>query len=160
MACVAGCSPGPEINAVREADIGNYPNDYEAILTKTIGSTLKDPYSAIFTFSRGPSKGGVRDMHGRVSDYDFFGWVVCGTVNAKNSYGGYVGAVPFVAVIRYGKVTYRDMGSAGRNVCSNNIKWATAVAPGLRHAHAEVFIKDAGLPEQADAMFRDRVFLG
>lgn len=34
------------------------------------------------------------------SDWLKFGWIVCGTVNAKNKMGGYVGAQPFYAVIR------------------------------------------------------------
>ena len=31
-------------------------------------------------------------------------WVVCGTVNAKNRFGGYVGARPFYAAFRDGQL--------------------------------------------------------
>lgn len=46
-------------------------------------STLKDPYSAVFGSIRG----------GAYPDSDLM--FICGTVNAKNSFGAYVGAMPF-----------------------------------------------------------------
>jgi hypothetical protein len=39
-----------------------------------------------------------------------YGWAVCGTVNAKNRYGGYVGAQPFFVLIRDNQVVRREMG--------------------------------------------------
>lgn len=120
---LAACAPGPNKDAVRSADIGPYPNDYERIIKRAIGEGLKDPYSAMYTFDRGPLRGGLRDMYGRVSDYDFFGWIVCGTVNARNSYGGYVGASQYVAVIRSGRVIYHHLVSPSSTACSNNIVW-------------------------------------
>jgi hypothetical protein len=51
----------------------------------SIKATLKDPDSAQF-------------QNIRIADYDG-GKVVCGEINAKNSYGGYVGYKSFVAGI-------------------------------------------------------------
>jgi hypothetical protein len=48
---------------------------------------LKDPYSAVYQF----------EAPMRAWNYDNVTWMVCGTVNAKNSLGEYVGAKPFIA---------------------------------------------------------------
>jgi hypothetical protein len=58
---------------------------------------LRDPYSAVYTFER------------PVRAWGFFGedpirWVVCGTVNAKNAFGGYVGAKHFMAHYLHGRI--------------------------------------------------------
>jgi hypothetical protein len=57
-----------------------------------VRANLKDPGSAIFT---GPTFAAQRP-DGEVT--------ACGTVNAKNSYGGYVGASPYIATVRGGVV--------------------------------------------------------
>ena len=78
-----------------------YKNDEQIIelALEAVRSVLKDPYSAQF-----------EDL--RVVDYQA-GKVVCGHVNAKNSYGGYVGSVPFVAgvgtAILYTESEYNDI---------------------------------------------------
>lgn len=55
----------------------------KSVIAKEVGKRLKDPESARFKWPQ------------VVGD----GLTYCGFVNAKNSYGGYAGAVPFMAVI-------------------------------------------------------------
>jgi hypothetical protein len=54
-----------------------------------VGKNLKDPYSARLEGLTAFRK-------------DTYTIVVCGAVNAKNSYGGYVGSVPFIAYVSLG----------------------------------------------------------
>ncbi|MGB3503492.1 MAG: hypothetical protein WBA44_17865 [Mesorhizobium sp.] len=61
---------------------------------------LKDPYSAIFS--------GVT-LAARWPDGTL---TVCGLVNAKNSYGGYTGAGPYIAKVQGGVVVDAHMSTA------------------------------------------------
>ncbi|WP_457103410.1 hypothetical protein [Mesorhizobium sp. URHB0026] len=63
---------------------------------------MKDPASAIFT---GPTFAAQR-ADGEIT--------ACGTVNAKNSYGGYVGASPYIAKLRGGVVVDSASGGDGQ----------------------------------------------
>ena len=70
------------------ADFGSFPSSYESIVRGYYASTLKDPDSAIFkTFSQ-PKQYWLGN---RANPVGLYGYLVCATVNAKNSYGGYVG---------------------------------------------------------------------
>jgi hypothetical protein len=64
-----------------------------------VTAVLKDPGSATF----GSNYVAARSPTGSIN--------ICGVVNAKNSFGGYVGASPFIAEIRDGKVV--DAHAAG-----------------------------------------------
>jgi hypothetical protein len=55
------------------------PSDYQARIDVVLSRVLKDPDSRKVTYTALP-----------------WGSLVCGTVNAKNSFGGYTGAQPFV----------------------------------------------------------------
>jgi len=69
--------------------IANYPKKYSdlvGIAKENIRSQLKDPYSAQFE-SIYISKGNGKQP------------IVCGKVNAKNSYGGYIGGKRFYFII-------------------------------------------------------------
>lgn len=65
-----------------------------------VKSRLKDPGSAQFSGPTLAARGSTGDI------------TVCGMVNAKNSYGGYVGASPYIATVRSGKVVDSVTGSA------------------------------------------------
>ena len=64
------------VEAIRN---GALPDDYKTIVDEALAGSLKDPDSRKLVF--GKTKAGL----------------VCGDVNAKNSFGGYTGFVPFVA---------------------------------------------------------------
>jgi hypothetical protein len=78
----------------------------KTILTKGFAAGLKDPDSAKFQWAK-IQKG--LPMDGTV-DY-------CAMVNAKNSYGGYIGAQPFIGsiVIAKGKIVSAIMGAVGES---------------------------------------------
>jgi hypothetical protein len=68
-----------------------------------IRSTLKDPFSAQFSSTGACTKGAMKQgfLQGGAT---FFGYLQKGAVNAKNSYGGYVGFRPYMAIIHDGIV--------------------------------------------------------
>jgi len=61
--------------------------DQRADVEKGIRKNLKDPNSAMFG-----------NMNAGISDKSPDTYIVCGWVNSKNSYGGYVGDKPFLAM--------------------------------------------------------------
>jgi len=68
-----------------------------------ITSTLFDPTSVVVNWSSGFSWGFTKPIIGKRTH----GWVACGTINAKNRMGGYVGARPFwIMADANGAVTY------------------------------------------------------
>lgn len=105
LALVAACASPPTDDQVRAANTGPYPTNYEQIVKDNFATSLFDPYSAVFSFTRTPTKGyGGSPVAGAK-----IGWIVCGTVNAKNRMGGYVGTKPFVVVISNGAVIHREI---------------------------------------------------
>ena len=73
---------------VTDKDYGQKPINYKGEIQRIVKSHLKDPDSAKFTWEREPYKA----FHGLLSSSTPIpSWVVHVLVNAKNSYGGYVG---------------------------------------------------------------------
>src|SRR5262245_9869188 len=91
----AGCVSATPPPAIATANIGPPPSNYESAIQAAIGAQLRDRYSAVYTFRRP-----VRSWFCS----DDIRWAVCGTVNAKNAFGGFVGAKPYVAFFRHGKI--------------------------------------------------------
>lgn len=94
---LSGCAVAtPEDLA--KADYGPYPTNYEAVVRSYMNRTLKDPESARYEFLNSPKQswngiGGLK-----------FGYSVCVNINAKNSYGGYVGTRMSYFMIKDGRV--------------------------------------------------------
>jgi hypothetical protein len=61
---LAGCSPNADHDAIAKAEA-------------SVRTQLKDPYSAVFSDEKATGTGSVK--------------LICGRVNAKNGFGGYVG---------------------------------------------------------------------
>lgn len=93
LACAA-----PSYEEMANADYGAYPNGYEQIIRSYLGKTLKDPDSLKLNVVRAPTTG-WNGFGGRK-----FGYIVCAEVNAKNSYGGYVGSRLSYFMIKNGVV--------------------------------------------------------
>ena len=86
--------------------------DYGEPITQAVAETkvrqfmqgyLKDPYSAIYQWKplyKGSVKSGAVLRGYKV----YHGYILEGTVNAKNSYGGYVGAKPYQFVFYNGEI--------------------------------------------------------
>ena len=85
VALVGGCATKPTLEELASADYGQYPSNYELIIKNYMQGTLKDPNSARYQFLNSP-KSGWTNLGGKK-----FGYIVCVYINAKNSYGGYVG---------------------------------------------------------------------
>lgn len=82
---IAGCATPPSQQELESADYGAYPVSYEQIIKNRMSTILKDPDSAQYRFLNTP-KTGWNSFGGKK-----FGYIVCVNINAKNSYGGYVG---------------------------------------------------------------------
>jgi len=107
------CAHAPTSEEIQSADYGPYPDNYEDVIKSYYSRSLFDPYSAIYTFDMSPRKGWASGMSGAS-----YGWVVCGTLNGKNRYGGYVGAKPIYVMIRYGSVAMAEEGYLANSYCS------------------------------------------
>ena len=89
---LAACTSTFDVSmqAVRNADYGPYPKNYQQLIRQRLDGTLLDARSAqirfttpprkVYQLSRAPYK-----LNGRAY------YAVCVEVNAKNAYGGYTG---------------------------------------------------------------------
>lgn len=88
----------------QESDV---PAEMQTRVAAAVKGVLKDTDSAQF-------KGFTVGKHlGRAMDDREAGFYVCGMVNAKNSYGGYVGFAPFAFDTRSGAVTVYRLNGFG-----------------------------------------------
>lgn len=78
-----------------------------AELKAAAATKLKDPYSAQFERMR---RATVPNVRGEPTD------VICGFVNAKNSYGAYAGAAPFIYFVRDKDFNIQRAGDAADTV--------------------------------------------
>lgn len=88
-AALVGCAATrpPEFAVLSESDYGPEPVDARALVADHLKTYLKDPYSAqIEVLATGKVMVG-----GSLLTAANYGWGICATVNAKNSYGAYVG---------------------------------------------------------------------
>lgn len=92
----AASEPAPE----REAGI--------AMIEAHIRAKLKDPDSARFEWPNNFVHGWYQRPFGQ----RYIGWITCGTVNAKNSFGGYTGRTAAIGVIRNGMVVESNIDEA------------------------------------------------
>lgn len=96
---IQACATPISQERIASADYGSAPPDnYEAIIKERISKILIDPTSPLYEFDK-PRKGFTRRSP-TFHTQENFGWRVCGTVNSKNRFGGYVGRVPFFALFR------------------------------------------------------------
>jgi hypothetical protein len=77
---------------------------------QAIRASLRDPDSAKFSWPYGFAQGTYRSMWGRKTA----GELICGTVNAKNGFGGYTGPYAAIGVVSGGAVVLTDIDSPGR----------------------------------------------
>jgi hypothetical protein len=90
-----------------------YPADYKAQVSAYLERSLKDPYSAVVKEVRGP-RATIRRLGGGL----LFGGTktpvhtVCYQVNAKNSYGAFVGLKTAMFTFRGGRIIGEDWSPA------------------------------------------------
>lgn len=102
MALVAAACASPAI-AASSADPGPYPQAYESAVKAYLDNSLKDPMSAIVTPARAPRLGGWK-LDPWLMARPKPAYLVCYRVNAKNSYGGYVGVRTMLFAFVGGKI--------------------------------------------------------
>lgn len=100
-----GFDKAPTQQEIATADYGPMPENYQDIVREIITSSLKDPESARFEFSKPPYR--AYNTETPLT----YGWKVCGYYNAKNSYGGYVGKQQFYFLINNGRIVRSSFGT-------------------------------------------------
>ncbi len=102
---VTGCATTDQVTRaeIASADFGAYPTNYETIIKEHLYRTLIDPTSLLIEFTGTPYQGYCYAPVS-VPNGQNFGYGVPVRINAKNSYGGYVGWKGHVAYIRNGTV--------------------------------------------------------
>lgn len=93
----AGCAVRLTPEQIASADYGPKPENYQDIVKSLLTKSLFDPESARYEFQE-LRKGYMQ------GDPPKFGWAVCGTVNAKNRFGGYVGRQAYFVLIYHGTI--------------------------------------------------------
>jgi len=91
-----------ELEKTKELDIRK--KNLETQITQKISSSLKDPASAQFR--------NIKVLLDRKYQENLSTDVVCGDVNAKNSYGGYTGFTSFVWVSHSDLMLIRSLGTS------------------------------------------------
>lgn len=99
QATTASDRPVAETVDTANADYGQYPSNFEALVKQWASANLKDPDSVRYTRISKPRK---EYMVANLKPA--FGYSVCATINAKNSYGGYTGNQTYWLMIRGGKI--------------------------------------------------------
>ncbi len=94
-AILAGCALQPPTAAEQAAaDYGAPPTNYAQAIQVYFQQTLKDPSSIQYGEVTQPVQGFYSIKDALISGgqvHRHYGWLVRATINAKNSYGGYVG---------------------------------------------------------------------
>lgn len=103
---LGGCAPREA--PVKVLAIAPLTTEHVAVVHETIRRSLKDPDSARFTE---PVAGTILAKDGSAS------LLVCGFVNAKNSYGGYTGNKAYQGVIMKGEFVLFGIGDANYYRC-------------------------------------------
>lgn len=97
-----------------------------------VRASLVDPQSAQFQWPYGFVQGTWKPFLGKRIE----GTWTCGSVNAKNRMGGYVGQSTFVVVVKDGAAVFVDMDSGGRaglvsEQCEKSKIWLPAPQEGM-----------------------------
>ena len=97
---LSGCVALPTAQEAALADHGEYPTNYEEIVKNYFDGVAKDPDSLKYRGISTPQKYWLGDR----LEGARYGYLVCATVNGKNSYGAYVGYKTDGLLIRNGSV--------------------------------------------------------
>lgn len=93
LVCLCAASCATVVSYGVPGDFGAEPADYASAVHTYFQQALKDPESAQFRQIGEPHQGDLEHWMGLVNGgmKTNYGWIVDVTVNAKNSYGAYVG---------------------------------------------------------------------
>ncbi len=77
----------PSESQLLALNYGHAPKNYKEIFENGVKSGLKDPKSAQIRNVKEPKKFWSKDLYRGLTPF----WLICGELNAKNSFGAYVG---------------------------------------------------------------------
>ena len=93
---------------VSNADYGSFPKDFQAQIKSYMNTVLKDPDSAKYSNLTKPFKSYTiykqNIYQAATHDNVYYGYSVCFSLNAKNSYGAYTGNSQYVAFFHNKKI--------------------------------------------------------
>jgi hypothetical protein len=107
---------GPPLEVQNKADYGPKPENFEQLVREHFYNQLIDPGSAMYQFKE-PGKAWLTHAKFDPPHYAVFGWRICGLINSKNRYGGYVGWKPFFVFVSNGKIMDSQIGSRAYDFC-------------------------------------------
>jgi hypothetical protein len=91
-----------EIEIVADPQVyGDFPKNYQEIITHWLNDTLVDAPSAYVEWIAPPKAGNLPD---KKNGKDLFGYIVETKVNSRNRFGTYTGMQKHIFLIRDGKV--------------------------------------------------------
>lgn len=115
VATLAACTTAPGYepqNRVMELpadfDFGPAPQDVETTVHAYMQSVLKDPDSVVYALAPPFRAQCFRDGLFDNDPLEWAGWMVRGTLNGRNSYGGYTGQQPYVFAFTDGAVDWYE----------------------------------------------------
>lgn len=103
---LGGCASVPSVAEQAAADYGApiEQSEAQAAAEAHIKARLKDPMSAVFAWK--PLYKGYLRGAPIVGRETIYGYLLDGTVNAKNSYGGYTGAKSYQVIFHDGVIVH------------------------------------------------------
>lgn len=110
---------GPTLEEQAKADYGEIPSNYKELVKGDFYQSLIDPYSAKYEFCE-PYKAWA--SYYRPQPHVLYGRGICGTINAKNRLGGYVGRKLFWAFFHKGKLVEIKQEYPAIDPCAGNRK--------------------------------------
>lgn len=114
---LASCGTPPTAEQLRNADHGAPPGPgHQQVIKEWYAERLIDPTSPLYTFGT-PVRGYTQENPIYGSKLEF-GWIVCGTVNAKNRMGGYAGRETFFTLFKNDELRFIYTGSTAADACA------------------------------------------
>ena len=92
---ILGCIPKPSPQELANATFASLPSNYENKIKDAFTFKLIDPTAPVYKFQQPVKKTKFKGVLRGGGHY--YGWQVCGLVNSKNRFGGYVGWKKFSA---------------------------------------------------------------
>jgi len=114
----------PTEEEVLSADYGKRPANYVNIIKRHLEEKLKDPWSARYKNFTIPEKHWIAIDVGQ-DKVILWGWRVCVEVNAKNSFGGYIGFRRYYFLMKNDLVLSASLASMSKLALRNNRCWST-----------------------------------
>lgn len=126
VSCVTMRQPSQQ--DLNSADYGELPSDYKKQIVAYFDKNLLDPFSAIYVYCE-PFKTWMGKAVGPIGKREAnftYGWALCGEVNAKNRFGGYVGGMQFFAFFSDGNLQMVYEKAMASGPCRKHIDYCEA----------------------------------